>query len=82
MHHIYHAFITYALTVVGAISAYAERVSHWPARYAIGFPVAVLFGIDLLLPRFFALLIFAAIGVPLAWFIAAMIGVYFTHYRR
>lgn len=82
MHRLYQAFTVYALAVVGALSAYADRVAHWPALYALGLPVAVLFGVDLLLPRWLALVIFSAVGVPLAWFLASMVRVYLVHYRR
>lgn len=82
MHRIYPAFTTYALAVVGVLSAYADRVTHWPAVFAMGLPFGLLLGVDLLLPRSIALVIFAAVGVPLAWFLASMIRVYFVHYRR
>lgn len=82
MHRIYEAFTVYALAVVGGLSAYADRVAHWPPLFALGLPFAVFFGIDLLLPRWLALVIFSAVGVPLAWFLASMVRVYLVHYRR
>ncbi|MDD3610565.1 MAG: hypothetical protein PHI49_12540 [Halothiobacillaceae bacterium] len=79
---IYQAFTDYALAVVGVFSAYSERTSHWPALCSLGLLLAAAIGIDLLLPTWAALTIFAAVGVPLAWFLASVISAYAIHHRR
>ncbi|MDD3786148.1 MAG: hypothetical protein PHQ87_11430 [Hydrogenophaga sp.] len=79
---IYQAFTDYALVIVGIFSAYSERTSHWPALCSLGLLLATAIGIDLLLPTWAALTIFAAVGVPLVWFLASVISAYVIHHRR
>lgn len=82
MYRIYEGWTAYSLFVVDSVLSAYSRTDHWPDLLAFGLPIAVLFGVDLLQPRWAALLVFFALGAPLVWFLASMVRVYLLHHRR
>lgn len=83
MSRIYEIWKTYAMFIVEAVMAYCERTEHLPFVVSFGGLIAPLFAVDYFLPRWAALPIYAAIGLPLAWFIGSMLWVFFAHeYNR
>lgn len=79
MERIYEMWKAYALFIVAALSAYSERTDHLPAPVAFGFLLLPMLAADWFLPRWASLSIFAAVGLPLAWFLGAVICVFFAY---
>lgn len=77
MYRIYEAWKAYAILIVEAVMAYCERTQHFVV--SIGSLILPLFAVDWFLPRWAALSIYAAIGLPLAWFLGSMFWVFFAH---
>lgn len=78
MYRIYDAWKDYALFIVEVFFAYCERTQHLPVIVTIGTLTIPFLAVDYFLPRWVALPIYAAIGLPLGWFICSMLWVFFT----
>ena len=78
MFHIYEIWKTYALLVIEAVSAYCQKTERLPVVVSLGLLLAPLFAANWLLPRWASLSLYAAIGLPLAWFLGTMFWVCFT----
>lgn len=73
----------YALIIVDALFAYTERTQHLPVVVSFGSLIVPFLVVDYFLPRWVALSIYAAIGLPLAWFLGSMFWAFFTQeYNR
>jgi hypothetical protein len=79
MYQIYKVWTTYAMLVVEGFSAYSRKTEHWPFAQSMGLLLVPMFAANWFLPRWASLSLYAAIGLPLAWFIGAMFWVFFTH---
>ena len=83
MYRIYEAWKAYAMFIVEAVMAYCERTQHLPIVVSLGSLILPFFAVDWFLPRWVALPIYAAIGLPMLWFIGTMFWVFFAHeYNR
>lgn len=82
MQRIYDAWKAYAIFIVEVLSAYSSRTDHLPLLVSMGGVLVPLVAADYFLPRWASLSLFAAIGLPLAWFLATMIWVFFTQCSR
>lgn len=79
MQRIYSMWTAYALFVVSVFSAYSERTDHLPLPVSLGFLLLPMLAADWFLPRWASLSIFAAVGLPLAWFLGTMFYVFFAY---
>lgn len=82
MQRIYDAWKAYALFIVEAFSAYSSRTDHLPLPVSLAGLFVPMIAADFFLPRWASLSLYAAIGLPLAWFLATMICVFFTYHHR
>jgi hypothetical protein len=79
MYRIYEIWKAYALFVVGVLFAYGERTDHLPMPVSLGFLLLPVLAADWFLPRWASLSVFAAVGLPLAWFMGTMFYVFFAY---
>lgn len=79
MYRIYEIWKAYALFVVGVFSAYSERTDHLPLVVSLGMLLVPMVAADWFFPRWASLSLYAAIGLPLAWFLGTMFWVFFTY---
>jgi len=80
MFRLYEIWFAYVMFVVDAVSAFARSMEHLPIIFPIGSMFLVLGAVDLFLPRWAALSIYAATGLPVAFYLATLFYVFFTHY--
>ncbi|WAK04327.1 hypothetical protein [Methylobacter sp. YRD-M1] len=73
---IYDLWKKYALFVIDAVSAYCRNTEHLPFVVSLGGLLLPLLAAGWFLPRWASLSIYAAICLPLAWFLGCMIGVF------
>ncbi|RWA36992.1 hypothetical protein [Xylella fastidiosa] len=69
----------YAMLIVEALSAYYHKTEHLPFVVSFGLLLVPMFLADWFLPRWASLSLYAAIGLPLAWFLGMIFWVFFTH---
>lgn len=79
MYRIYEVWTTYAMLVVDAVSAYCRKTEHLPFALSLGLLVVPMFAANWFLPRWASLSLYAATGLPLAWFLGMMFRVFFIH---
>lgn len=79
MFRIYEIWKAYALLIVEALSAYCRATEHLPVVVSLAVLLAPMLAADWFLPRWVSLSLFAAIGLPLAWFLGTMFWVFFTY---
>lgn len=79
MSRLYEIWKAYAMLVIDAVSAYCRATDHWPAIASLGLLFVPMLAADWLLPRWASLSLYAAIGLPLAWFLGTLFWVFFTH---
>ena len=79
MHRIYEVWKAYAMLVIDTVSAYCRSTEHLPVVVSLGLLLVPMFAADWFLPRWASLSLYAAIGLPLAWFLGTMFWVFFTY---
>jgi len=73
MSRIYEIWKAYAMLVIEAVSAYCRKTEHLPVVVSLGLLLVPMFAADWFLPRWASLSLYAAIGLPLAWFLGTLI---------
>ncbi|HFQ6795788.1 TPA: hypothetical protein ACHYVO_004840 [Klebsiella quasipneumoniae] len=79
MSRIYAIWKAYAMLVIEAVSAYCRKTEDLPVVVSLGLLLVPMFAADWFLPRWASLSLYAAIGLPLAWFLGTLFWVFFTH---
>jgi len=80
MYRLYEIWFAYVMFVVNAVSAFARSMEHLPIIFPLGSMLLVLGAVDLFLPRWAALSIYAATGLPMLSYLGTIFYVFFTHY--
>jgi hypothetical protein len=80
MNRLYEIWFAYVMFIVNALLAFARSMEHLPFIVPFGSLILVLGAVDLFLPRWAALSIYATTLLPLVSFLCTMFYVYFTHY--
>jgi hypothetical protein len=80
MYRLYELWSAYVMFIVNALLAFAKSMEHLPFIVPFGSLILILGAVDLFLPRWAALSIYAATLLPLVSFLCTMFYVYFTHY--
>lgn len=79
MSRIYELWKIYALFIVDAVFVYSRNTEHLPFVVSLGGLLLPLLAADWFLPRWASLPIYAAICLPLMWFVGCIIGVFINH---
>lgn len=80
MSRLYKVWFDYVMFVMNALFAFAKSMEHLPFIVPFVSILLVLGAVDLFLPRWAALSIYAATGLPLLSFLCLIFYVFFTHY--
>jgi hypothetical protein len=70
------------MLVIEAVSTYCRKTGHLPDMVSLGLLLVLMFAVDWFLPRWASLSLYAAIGLPLAWFLGTMFWAFFTYEYR
>lgn len=80
MYRLYEIWFTYVMFIIDAVSAFSRRMEHLPIIFPLGSMFLTLYAVDLFLPRWAALSIYAATGLPMLSYLGTIFYVFFTHY--
>lgn len=77
---LYDIWTAYALAVVEAVIGYAELTEDWPVPLSLAVFAAPMVAAKVFLPAWLSMLLFAAVGLPLGWFLVTMILTYYEYH--
>lgn len=80
MNRLYVIWFAYVMFIMNAIFAFAKSMEHLPIIYPFGSVLLILGAVDVFLPRWAALSIYAATGLPLLSFLCLSFYVFFTEH--
>ncbi len=80
MYRLYEIWVAYAMFIVETVSAFSRWMEDLPIIFPLGSMFLALYAVDLFLPRWASLSIYAATGLPMVWYLSTLFYVFFTHH--
>ena len=71
---------SYMMLVIDAVTAFSKRTEHLPLIIPLGTMFLAFYAVDFFLPRWAAVSIYAATGLPVAAYLIILLYVFFTHH--